>query len=160
MAVRLARDGDSAAIARLRRQTIRHVNARDYPDDVIRRWSAKENAATLRAGADLYRRWVMVQGGRIVGFCEHDLHGALTRLYIHKDHLRKGIGSRLLAVAERSLKALGFSVATLEATVTARDSYAANGYRLVRHAAHQGDAAEPVFRMRKRLYRRPPTSSM
>lgn len=151
MAIRPARDGDYAAIARLRRQTIRHVNAPDYPDEVIRRWAAKENAATLRASDDLHRRWVAVQGGRIVGFCEHDLQGALSRLYVHKDHLRKGIGSRLLTVAEASLKALGFPEATLEATITARDFYAANGYKLVRRARHQDDRSAPVYRMRKTL---------
>lgn len=150
MAIRPARDGDYAAIARLRRQTIRHVNARDYPDEVIRRWSAKESAATLRASGDACRRWVAVQGGRIVGFCEHDLHGALSRLYVDKDHLRKGIGSRLLAVAETSLKALCFAEVTLEATITAKDFYAANGYKPVSRADH-GDPAEPVFTMRKRL---------
>jgi putative acetyltransferase len=151
MGLRLARDGDYAAIARLRRQTIRHVNAPDYPDEVIRRWSSKESAATLRASADLYRRWVAVKRGRIVGFCEHDLQGVLSRLYVHKDHLRKGIGSRLLAVAEGSLKTLGFAEITLDATTTARDFYAANGYKLVRSAAYHGDPAEPIFKMRKRL---------
>ena len=151
MAIRPVRDGDYAAIARLRRQTIRHVNVRDYPGDVIRRWSAKESAQTLRASGDRYRRWAAVQGGRIVGSCEHDLQGTLSRLYVHKDHLRKGIGSRLLAVAEASLKALGFATATLESTVTARDFYAANGYKLAGRTAYQGDRNEPVCSMRKRL---------
>jgi putative acetyltransferase len=151
MAIRLVRDGDYAAIVRLRRQTIRHVNARDYPDAVIRRWSAKENAETLRSGADRCRRWVAVERGRTIGFCEHDLGGALSRLYMHKDHLRKGIGTRLLAVAEASLKALGFAEVTLEATVTARDFYAANGYTLVKRAVHADARDEPVFRMGKRL---------
>jgi putative acetyltransferase len=151
MSIRPVRDGDYAAIARLRRQTIRQVNARDYPDEAIRRWSAKESAATLRASADRHRRWVAVERGRIVGFCEHDLGGALSRLYVHKDHLRKGIGTRLLAVAEDSLRSLGFAHVTLDATVTARDFYVANGYRQSRCVAHQGDRSEPVYRMRKRL---------
>ena len=151
MAIRPVRDGDYAAIARLRRQTIRHVNAPDYPAAVIRRWSAKENAATLRASAGGYRRWIAVERGRIVGFCEHDLRGMLSRLYVHKDHLREGIGSRLLAAAEASLKTLGFSEAMLEATVTARDFYVANGYKLIRRAIHQRDRRAPIYHMRKRL---------
>lgn len=151
MAIRSARDEDYAAIARLRRQTIRHVNAADYPDEVIRRWSAKESAATLRASADVCRRWIAIERGRIVGFCEHDLRGALSRLYVHKDHLRRGIGSRLLAMAEDSLRALGFAQATLESTVTAKPFYAANGYTLVRRTAHRSDRSAPVYRMRKRL---------
>jgi GNAT superfamily N-acetyltransferase len=151
MAIRPARDGDCAAIARLRRQTICHVNARDYPDDVIRSWAVTESATTLRASAEGCRRWVAVERGRMVGFCEHDLDGALSRLYVHKDHLRKGVGSRLLAVAEASLKALGFAEVTLEATVTAKAFYAANGYKLGKRAAYQGDRNGPVFKMRKRL---------
>ena len=151
MTIRPARDGDYAAIARLRRQTIRHVNARDYPDDMIRRWAVKESADTLRASTESCRRWVAVKRGRMVGFCEHDLDGALSRLYVHKDHLRTGIGSRLLAVAEASLKELGFSAVTLEATITAKEFYAANGYKLVKRAAYVGNRREPVFRMRKRL---------
>ena len=79
------------------------------------------------------------------------MQGTLSRLYVHKNHLRKGIGSRLLAVAEASLKKLGFSKAVLEATVTARDFYAANGYKLTRRGVYRGDPAEPAFRMRKRL---------
>lgn len=151
MVIRPARDRDYAAIARLRRQTIRHVNAPDYPDHVIRRWSAKESAATLRASADRCRRWVAIERGRMIGFCEHDLDGALSRLYVHKDHLRKGIGSRLLTVAEASLRALGFAEATLEATITAREFYAANGYKLTRRATCHRDRSEQVYHMRKRL---------
>jgi putative acetyltransferase len=151
MVIRPARDRDYAAIARLRRQTIRHVNAPDYPDHVIRRWSAKESAATLRASADRRRRWVAIERSRMIGFCEHDLDGVLSRLYVHKDHLRKGIGSRLLMVAEASLRALGFAEATLDSTVTARDFYAVRGYKPVGRAAWQGDRNEPVYRMRKRL---------
>jgi hypothetical protein len=59
--VRLARDEDCAAIARLRRQTIRYVNARDYPADLIRRWATKENARTLRASSAGCKRWVAVE---------------------------------------------------------------------------------------------------
>jgi putative acetyltransferase len=151
MAIRFVRDDDYAAIAWLRRQTIRHVNAHDYPEDVIRRWSAKENAATLRASAGHHRRWVAVHRGRVVGFCEHDLQGTLSRLYVHRDHLRKGIGSRLLALAEASLKALSFASITLESTVTASDFYAANGYKRIRLPAYQDDCSEPVHHMRKRL---------
>jgi GNAT superfamily N-acetyltransferase len=127
------------------------MSMRNYPDGVIRRWSAKENAEPLCAGAEGCRRWVAVEHGRIIGFCEHDLHGALSRLYVHKDHLRKGVGSRLLAVAEASLKAFGIAEVTLEATVPAKEFYAANGYKLIRRAAHHGDPAESVSRMRERL---------
>ena len=147
--VRLARDDDCAAIARLRRQTIRHVNARDYPDDVIRRWAIKENARTLRASGAGCKRWVALERSRIVGFCEHSFDGVLSRIYVHKDRLGTGIGSRLLAVAEASLKRLGCTKIALESTVTAKGFYAAKGYRTVKKDAY--GASEPVYKMLKTL---------
>ena len=100
MVIRRARDHDYAAIARLRRQTIRHVNAKDYPDAVIRAWAMKESARTLRAGA------------------------------------------------------AGCTEVRLESTPSARDFYAAHGYKLIRKAAHGDDPDAPVYRMRKTLSRR------
>jgi len=149
--VRLARDEDCAAIARLRRQTIRHVNARDYPVDVTRRWAAKENARTLRASGAGCKRWVALERGRIVGFCEHTFDGALSRIYVHKDRLGAGIGSRLLAVAEASLKRLGCKKVKLESTVTAKGFYAAKGYRIVEKDTYGGNESEPVYKMLKTL---------
>lgn len=149
--VRLARADDCAAIARLRRQTIRYVNARDYPEDVIRRWAGKENARTLRATGAGRKRFVALERGRIVGFCEHTLDGVLSRTYVHKDRLGAGIGSRLLAVAEASLRRLGCKRITLESTVTAKGFYAAKGYRIVRKESYGENEREPVYKMLKTL---------
>jgi putative acetyltransferase len=149
--VRLARDEDCAAIARLRRQTIRHVNARDYPEDVIRRWATKENARTLRASGAGCKRWVALERSRIVGFCEHSIDGVLLRIYVHKDRLGIGIGSRLLAVAEASVKRLGCRKITLESTVTGKGFYAARGYRIVKKDTYGENASEPVYKMLKTL---------
>ena len=149
--VRLARDEDCAAIARLRRQTIRHVNARDYPEDVIRRWATKENARTLRASGAGCKRWVAVERSRIVGFCEHSFDGVLSRIYVHKDRLGTGIGSRLLAVAEASLRRLGCKKIALESTVTAKGFYAAKRYRFVKKGTYGENASEPVYKMLKTL---------
>jgi putative acetyltransferase len=151
MLVRRARDEDCAAIARLRRQTIRHVNARDYPDDVIRRWATKENARTLRASGTGCKRRVVVERSRIVGFCEHSFDGVLSRIYVHKDRLGTGIGSRLLAVAEASLKRLGCKKIALESTVTAKGFYAAKGYRVVKKDTYGENEREPVYKMLKTL---------
>ena len=149
--VRLARDEDCAAIARLRRQTIRLINARDYPEDVIRRWATKENARTQRASGAGCKRWVAVERSRIVGFCEHSFDGVLSRIYVHKDRLGTGVGSRLLAVAEASLKRLGCRKITLESTVTAKGFYAAKGYRIVKKDAYGENEREPVYKMLKTL---------
>jgi putative acetyltransferase len=149
MKIRRARDEDYAAMARLRRQTIRHVNTRDYSQEVIHSWSAKGGAQTLRASAAECRRWVALDRDRIVGFAEHRLTCELSRIYVHKDHLRKGIGSRLLAVAEVSLARQGCKEVRVESTATAKDFYRKNGYNLMAKDAHENGGL--VYRMLKAL---------
>ena len=53
MRIRLARDEDYAAIARLHRQTIRNVNSKDYTEDQINTWSARTNAFTNKIFMDI-----------------------------------------------------------------------------------------------------------
>jgi len=149
MRIRRARDEDYAEMARLRRQTIRHVNARDYSTEIIHGWSAKGGAQTLRASAAKCQRWVALDRDRIVGFAEHRFTCELSRIYVHKDHLRKGIGSRLLAVAEDSLARQGCKEIRVESTATAKDFYTKNGYNLIAKGAHEDGG--PIFRMLKEI---------
>src|SRR3989344_2270005 len=128
MKIRLVRDQDYPAIARLRRQTIRNVNSKDYSEDVIHNWSAKTGAQDFRESAETCKRWVAVENERIIGFCEHTFECEVSRMYVHKDHLRKGVGSRLLEVAEASLLKQGCKEINIESTVTAKEFYEKNGY--------------------------------
>lgn len=136
MRIRLARDEDYAAIARLHRQTIRNVNAKDYTEDQISAWSGRSNTERFRSNADKCKRWVAVQDDKIVGFCDHSLDGEFWGLYVHKDFIGKGIGSRLLKIAEDSLKKMGFKKVHLVATVTAKEFYKKNGYRVIKKSLH------------------------
>jgi hypothetical protein len=66
---------------------------------------------------------VALDEDKIIGFCEHTFECEISRMYVHKDHLRKGIGSRLLEIAEASLRTLGCKEIQIESTVTAKDFY-------------------------------------
>ena len=104
MRIRRVRDEDYEEIARLRTQTIFHVNAKDYPEEVIDNWAFTISAQNLRESDDSCKRWVALENDMIIGFCEHTFKGEISRIYVHKDHLRKSVGSQLLEVAENSLK--------------------------------------------------------
>ncbi|HWQ59583.1 MAG TPA: GNAT family N-acetyltransferase [Candidatus Fimivivens sp.] len=136
MRIRLVRDEDYAAIARLHRQTIRNVNYKDYTEDQISAWSARTNAERFRSNADKCKRWVAVEDNKVVGFCDHGLDGEFWGLYIHKDFIGKGIGSRLLKTAEDSLEKMGFKKVSLKATVTAKEFYKKHGYRVIKKDFH------------------------
>ena len=107
MKIRRVRDEDYEEIARLRRQTIRNVNSKDYEEEVINNWSAKVDAQSFRESASTCKRWVATEKNKIIGFCEHNFLGEISRIYVHKNHLRKGIGSCMLKVAETSLQKQG-----------------------------------------------------
>ncbi len=151
MKIRLIRDEDYAEVARLRRLTIRNVNAKDYSEDVIRDWSAKTGVRSFRESADACKRWVAIEKDRVIGFCEHSFGCELSRIYVHKDHLRKGVGSRLLEVAEASLKEQGCKEVMIESTVTAKDFYENNGYKVLEKAYYKGNTKEPIYKMSKEL---------
>ena len=148
--IRSVKDEDYAALARLRRQTIRNVNNSDYPEDTIRNWSAKARAQDFRESADSCMRWVALDANRIIGFCEHNFACEISRIYVHKDYLRKGVGSRLLKLADEFLRKHGCTEIRVESTVTAKDFYEKNGYKVVENAAHKEDSSL-IYRMLKAL---------
>ncbi|MDO8260949.1 MAG: GNAT family N-acetyltransferase [Candidatus Magasanikbacteria bacterium] len=152
MRVRLARDEDYVAIARLHRQTIRNVNSKDYTEDQVYAWSARTNTERFRSSADKCKRWVAVEDDKIVGFCDHGFNCELWGLYIHKEHIGKGIGSRLLKVAEDSLKKHGCKRVTLKGTVTAKEFYKKQGYKIIKKDFHPvNDKKLEIFVMVKKL---------
>lgn len=157
MKIRLANDRDCAEIARLHRVTIRHINSKDYPQNIIEAWSGRTNAKRFRDSLRKCKRWVAVEDDKIIGFVDHGNNGEFWGLYVHKDYIGKGLGSRLLKIAEDSLKKQGVKVVKIEATVTARPFYEKHGYKFVKQDLHPvfGDKESglcvKVCRMKKKL---------
>jgi ribosomal protein S18 acetylase RimI-like enzyme len=151
MKIRLARDEDHAGIARLRRHTIRNVNAKDYSEEAIRHWSAKGSAQDFQESADTCKRWVALDKDRIIGFCEHNFECELSRIYVHQNYLRTGVGSRLLEVAEASLEKQGCKEIRLESTVTAKAFYLAKGYEIIARAFYKENKNQLIYKMLRKL---------
>ena len=136
MKIRLAKDEDCAGMARLHRATIRSVNSNDYSEDIIEVWSGRTNAKRFRDSAHKCKRWVAVEKGKIVGFVDHGDDDELWGLYVHKDYVRKGIGGKLLKIAENSLKEQGVKTIKIKSTLTAKIFYEKHGYKVVRSTLH------------------------
>ncbi len=152
MKIRLAKDEDYSGIARLHRSTIRHINSKDYPEDVIRVWSARAKAERYRKSADKLKRWVAVEKGSVVGFCDHDSGCEITGLYVHKDCIGMGIGSGLLKEAEESLRKQGCKLIVIKSTITAQNFYENHGYKTGKGGFHDMDGKKiKFFIMRKTL---------
>ena len=85
---------DCAALVDLFRDTVRHVNIKDYSQAQIAVW-APSDIDTEAWGLSFERHYTIVAavGETIVGFGDIDKTGYLDRLYIHKDYQRQGIAS-------------------------------------------------------------------
>ena len=136
MRIRLVQDKDYAGIARLHRMTIRNINSKDYSQDIIEVWSGRTNAQRFRNSAGRYKRWVAVENDKVVGFIEHGVGGEVDGLYVHKDYIGKGIGGRLLKIAEDSLGKQGVKDIKIKSTITAKDFYVRQGYKVIKKTLH------------------------
>jgi putative acetyltransferase len=128
MIIRRSKFEDLAAMARLKRNTIRQVNSRDYSEDVIDAWAERSNVNNFRKHEQLFKRWVAEDEGKIIGICSHNEKGMILGLYVQKKHQKHGIGSKLLEKAEDSLRKMNFKKITLKATITAKSFYEKRGY--------------------------------
>lgn len=121
---------DVDQLAELFHQTVHSVNGKDYSTEQLHAWANGEvdlqewNRSFLE-----HYTIVAVENDRIVGFGDIDRSGYLDRLYVHKDHQRKGIAS---AICDKLEQQAGKQTITTHASITARPFFEHRGYRVIR----------------------------
>lgn len=154
MRIRKARLADSAEIARLHRATIRAINANDYSPAEIKEWSGRSSAKRFRSSHGKAFRYVAVEGEKIVGFADFNKENPENYwgLYVHKDFLGRGIGSRLMKKMEEAAKKMGAKKFVLSATKTAKAFYEKQGFKVNKKSKHPvEDQKLDVYVMIKRF---------
>lgn len=96
-------DEDIPVLQTLFRETVLHVNVRDYTREEVEDWaSCGESAEHMK---DLLARNDYVaalnEQGEIIGFSSMNAEGYLHSLFVHKDYQQVGIGSLLLSAVEK-----------------------------------------------------------
>ena len=100
MKIRRSMERDAAELARLHRGTIRHVNSRDYSPAQIEAWAGRTSAAKFRRHHHTHIRFVATEQGKIIGFADFGKDGSFGGLYVHKDFVGKGVGTKLMKKLE------------------------------------------------------------
>ncbi|MEH1009249.1 GNAT family N-acetyltransferase [Winogradskyella sp. ECml5-4] len=118
--VRQAQIKDSLEIRSIFRDTIIHVNAKDYSEKQIATWAS---------GAEDIEQWeerintlyfiVAEIENNIVGFAYLKNGNYLDGLFVHKDFQRQGIGSKLLRIVESQVMMNDFEVIKSDVSKTA-----------------------------------------
>ena len=145
---------DAVAVARLQRQTIKTINSRDYSPSQIKVWSQRTTAKRHKTHPYLNYKYVATIKNKIVGFANFTPApiGIIEGLYIHKNFQSMGIGRKLLQVVEKAGKKNGVKQFQLSSTITAKDFYLKNNYKIVKKQYHKiGNKRLIVYLMKKKL---------
>ncbi|WP_230586439.1 GNAT family N-acetyltransferase [Gallibacterium anatis] len=111
-------------------QTVHTVNAKDYTKEQLTAW-APDNINSLEWNESFLKNYtiVVIDNDEIVGFGDIGKTGYLDRLFVHKDHQRKGIASVICHKLEQSIKNMKITTA---ASITAKAFFEQRGYRIVK----------------------------
>ena len=121
---------DVDQLAELFHQTVHSVNGKEYSTEQLHAWAnGKVDLQEWNRSFLEHYTIVAVENDRIVGFGDIDRSGYLDRLYVHKDHQRKGIAS---AICDRLEQQAGKQIITTHASITARPFFERRGYRVIR----------------------------
>ena len=118
--IRQATIEDIPEITAVFRDTIIHVNSKDYSEAQIKVWAS---------GADDLKKWeerihksyfiVAEIENSIVGFAYLTKGNYFDGLFIHKAHQRQGVASKLMRIVESQVLMNGFEVIKSDVSITA-----------------------------------------
>ena len=130
MEIRKYRPSDCPELARLFYDTVHTVNARDYTPAQLNAW-ATGNVDLEKWNASFLDHLTLVaeENGEIIGFGDMDGTGYLDRLYVHRDHQRRGVARAICDALEGAIPA---EIYTPHASITARPFVEKRGYTVVK----------------------------
>lgn len=133
MTIRAYKSSDLSEISTLFYETVHETTSKDYTKLQQLAWA---NGTINRAEWDeSFRRnhtLVAVLDKEIVGFGDMENTGYLDRLYVHKDHQNRGIGSEILDLLEQKWQNQGIFSFNTYASITARPFFESRGYTVLR----------------------------
>ncbi|MGY0393100.1 GNAT family N-acetyltransferase [Bizionia sp. KMM 8389] len=122
---------DIPEITALFRNTITHVNAKDYTENQITIWaSAADKEKKWKARISKNYFIVAEENNTIVGFAYLTQGNYLDGLFVHKDFQRQGIGASLLRVIESQVIMSGFKEIKSDVSITALPFFDAYYYEV------------------------------
>ncbi|MGP8214458.1 MAG: GNAT family N-acetyltransferase [Bacteroidia bacterium] len=131
MQIRRATIADMDEIARLYRDTIIAIDAKDYSKEQIEAWVSTYDyqEGWVRRLEEQYF-YVAVIDHKIVGFASMDKFGYLDLLYIHKDYQGQGIATKLEAKLEEVAKETELNEITVQSSIGSKPFFEHRGYKV------------------------------
>ncbi|RYZ24199.1 MAG: GNAT family N-acetyltransferase [Chitinophagaceae bacterium] len=145
---------DVDALAALYRDTIGHINIRDYDEQQVAAWAGRSrNTESLvrRIGEQYFL--VAHSGSKLTGFASITTDGTyLDFLYVHHEHQGEGIAGALYDTLEAYARSLRSAAIESDVSITARPFFEYKGFMaLCRQEVVLDGVLLHNFRMRKEL---------
>ena len=131
--IRQATSEDIPEITSIFRDTIIHVNSKDYSEEQIKVWAS---------GADDIKKWegrikkfyfiVAEIENTIVGFAYLTNGNYFDGLFVHKDYQRLGIASKLMRIIESQVMMNGFEIIKSDVSITALPFFDNKYYNVIK----------------------------
>jgi GNAT superfamily N-acetyltransferase len=127
--IRRARPEDAASIWSVRTRAIRELCRGCYTDKEINDWASSPMPPTFATVMRDTEFFVAEQDATIIGhaFLDTDRE-EIAAVFVSPDHVRTGVGSRLLKTLEKRARAMGLRKLHLVSTKNATAFYASAGY--------------------------------
>jgi putative acetyltransferase len=157
MRVRKLEPADVPAVVALFTETVRSVNARDYGPEQLEAWAPRMPDVAAWEGSFTDRVALVVEvAGEVAGFGDLAAGGYLDRLYVHRDHQRRGVATALAEALEAEAARQGAAEVTADASITALPFFEGRGYEtLARQEKLLRGVRFTNYRVRKRLTNTP-----
>lgn len=145
--------GDAALLAALFRASVHGAAAGHYNADQREAWAPAEiDMADFAARVGRCRIIVAEYEGRPAGFATLATGGLVDMLFVDPDHLRRGIGRRLLFAVEDAARLVGEAALHSHVSLTARPLFEAAGFQVdAEQSVERCGQRFTNFRMSKRL---------
>lgn len=150
MEIRPYQPQDGPVLAALFYQTVHTVNAADYTPQQLSAWAPGQmDLAAWNRSLLAHDTLVAVVDTGIAAFADMDETGYLDRLYVHRDHQRRGLATALCDLLE-GRRAGPY---TTHASITACPFFLRRGYQIIKkeRVERQGVQLER-FWMEKRCF--------
>ena len=144
--IRYATAADAEAVHEIVLQALRETNARDYPSSVIDRL-VLTLPDKVASNLETWCAFVAIVNGQVVG--TGSLNGqTVSSVYVHPDHQRRGIATKLMDAVENAANARSQRTLSVQSSVTAKAFYARRGFKIIREGFF---GEEPTILMSKEI---------
>lgn len=141
LSIRPLTERDIPQMQALFRDTVLHVNVRDYSMEEVEDWASCGDSVEhwRRLLAENNFIGVFDAQDRLIGFSSMNAAGHLHSMFVHKDRQGRGVASMLLSDVEKIAREYGVGRIGLEASITARPFFEARGYVVVKEQKARAD---------------------